>query len=134
MQQHCWHPVSQRLGCCHQRQFRQAHSQPFRLCPVSQQLLCVLMARAYSAKALLPFLSPAPWSAEGTQPLSKAEEQLQADCKRCPVTQSISLPPALFAAHICTCAHTPRNKSRVFISQGCCVCEQLVKIEECGVL
>lgn len=106
-------PVSQRWGYYHQRQFRQALSQCFRLFPVSQQLLHVVMARAYSGEALLPFLSPATWNVEGNQPLSKAEEQVQAYCKRCPGTQNLSLPPVLFAcSHLHMCSHPQRNKSR----------------------
>lgn len=98
------HPVSQRSGCYQQSQFRQAQRQCFRLFSVSQQLLRVVMARAYSGKALLPFLSPAAWNVEGNQPLSKAEEQIQANCKRCPGTQSILCP--LTSAHV----HTPPEK------------------------
>lgn len=129
------HPVSQRSGCHHQRQFRQAQSQCFRLFPVSQQLLCVIMARAYSGKALLPFLPPASWNVEGNQPLSQVEEKVQSDYKRCPGTQSISLPPALFAlSHLHVCTHPRGNKSRDLHITGLLYVPAAWKKEEFGVL
>lgn len=110
------HPVSQRSGCYQQRQFRQAQSQCFRLFSVSQQLLRVVMARAYSGKALLPFLSPANWNVEGNQPLSRQRNRSRLIAKdglghRAFLCLQHSLP-----THMCT--HPQRNKSRALHITG----------------
>lgn len=110
------HPVSQRSGCYHQRQFRQAQSQCFRLFSVSQQLLRVVMARAYSGKALLPFLSPANWNVEGNQPLSRQRNRSRLIAKDSLGHRAFLCLQHPLPTHMCT--HPQRNKSRALHITG----------------